>query len=316
MFRIPKIVCLAACLVCVAFTAQADDAIKFRYKMDKSYPLIYETKTEVNQTQSVNGMEFKNEIKGSGVSVHTLLEEGKDGNLKVQNEVKRITAYMKIGPLGEYKFDSKSTDNEKGSALGGALTPLYETLNGSITTYVRSPLGKVLKIEGLTELLADVIKDNPIATQFAGGATDKGAVADANQLSIHFPEKAIKPGDTWVEPFEMEVPKIGTIKGKTTYKYEGAGKVGDRKTAKFTSSTEMSIDLDIKMGEADVKGTLSSTESTGTIHFDPVKGQLVLLTGTMKFEGSLTVEAGGMTINVDQNQTQKMTITLLDKLPE
>ena len=115
MFRIPKTLCLTACLVCVAFTAQADDAIKFRYKMDKSEPLIYETKTEVDQTQSVNGMEFKNKIKASDVSVHTLLEEGKDGKLKVQTEIKRITTYMKIGPLGEYKFDSKSTDNEKGA---------------------------------------------------------------------------------------------------------------------------------------------------------------------------------------------------------
>jgi len=319
MYRVPRIasvVYFVACSMCLAAVAQAEEPVTFRYKMNEDENLIYETSSSVDQIQTVNGMDIKNEIKNREISVFTLVEVGEDGNFNVQSENKRFVTNMKIGPLGDYKFDSKSSDNEKGSALGGALTPLYETLSGAFITFVQSPRGTVLKVEGFTELLADVLKDNPLATQFAQGATDKGMVAAFNQLAIHFPEKAIKPGDTWKEPFEMDLPNIGTIKGETTYTYEGADKVNGRKTAKFTSTTEISIDIDIKMGQADVTGSISSTEATGTIHFDMEKGRIVSFSSEMKMEGDLTVEAGGMTINITQSQTQKLTKKLLDKLPE
>jgi hypothetical protein len=321
MYRVPRIVSvvyLVACSMCLAAVAQAEDPVKFRYKRNPDEKLIYETLASVDQTQTVNGTDVKNEIKNREISVHTLMEVGEDGNFKVQSENKRLVSNMKISPLGQYKFDSKSSnnENEKGSRLGGALTPLYELLSGAFTTFVQSPRGTVLKVEGLTELLADVIKSDPITAQFGTGATDKGAIANYNQLVIHFPMKAIKPGDAWTEPFEMDLPNIGKIKGETTYTYEGAGKVNDRKTAKFTATTEISVDIDIKMGQADVTGSISATESTGTIHFDQDKGRIVLLTSTMKMEGDMSVEAGGMTFNITLNQTQKLTKKLLDKLPE
>ena len=319
MYRVPRIVSvvyLAACSMCLAAVAQAEEPVKFRYKMNKDEKLIYETLSSLDQTQTVNGMDFKNEIKNREVSVHTLLEVGEDGNFKEQAQNKRLVTSMKISTFGQYKFDSKSSDNETGSRLGGALTPLFETLSGSFSTFVQSPRGTVLKVEGFSELLADVLKDNPLAAQFASGASDKGMIANYNQLVIHFPEKAIKPGDTWKDPFEMDLPNVGKIKSETTYRYVGAGKVNGRKTAKFTSTTEISVDVDIKMGQADVTGSISSTESSGTIHFDLEKGRIVSLTSTMKMEGDLTVDVNGMTINVTQSQTQKLTKKLLEKLPE
>ena len=319
MYRVPRIVSVVycvACSMCLAAVAQAEEPVKFRYKMNQDEKLIYETLSSVDQTQTVNGEDFKNEIKSREVFVHTLVEVGEDGHFKVQSENKRIVLSMKIGLSNQYKFDSKSSDNETGSALGGELTPLYETLSGAFNTFVQSPRGKILNVEDLSELLAEVVKDKPLAARFASEYTEKGMIASYNLLAIHFPEKAIKPGDTWKEPFEMDLPNVGKIKGETTYQYEGAGKVNGRKTAKFTSTTEISIDLDIKIGLADVTGSISSTESSGTIHFDPEKGRIVSLTSTIKMEGNLTVEAGGKTYNVTQNQTQKLTKKLLDKLPE
>lgn len=302
--------------LCLAGAVRADEAVQFRHKMDESEKLIYETVTEVDQTQNINGTENKNLIKSREISTHSLLEVQDDGSLKLQSENKLLSVSMDMGQLGKYEFDSKKTDNETGSVLGGSLTPLYETLSGAIIKYARTSRGQVLKVEGLKELLAEVLKDNPIASQFAAGASDKGAVANMNQLTIQFPEKTIKPGDRWEEPFEMELAQFGTLKGKANYTYEGADKVGNRKTAKFSSTTEISIDLDITQRGAKITGTIASTEGSGTIQFDPEKGQIVSLTGTMKMSGNLTVEAGGNTINITQEQTQKMTKKLLDKLPE
>jgi hypothetical protein len=319
MYRVPRIVSvvyLVACVMCVTAVVQAEEPVKFRYKMKQDERLIYETASSVDQTQTGNGKEIKNEIKNREFEVHTLVEVREDGNFKVRSENKRIVANMKIGPSGQYKFDSKSSDNEKGSALGDAMTPFYETLSGAFTPFVQSPRGTVLKVEGRSDLLADVLKDNPLGKRFAVGASDKGMIANYNQLAIHFPKKAIKSGDTWKEPFEMEIPNVGIFKGETTYKYDGEDRVKGRKTAKFTSTTEISFDLDIKMGQTDVTGTVSSTESTGTIHFDPVKGRIISFTSKIKMEGNLTVEDGGTTSNVTVRQTQQLTKKLLDKLSE
>lgn len=299
-----------------ASAARADDAVTFRYKMAPADRLIYETTSTVNQTQKFNDQEFKNVIKSREVSVRTLQQVDDDGNLRVQSENKLLKVEMTIGPLGKYVYDSASTERDKSSQLGAAVTPIYESLTGAYTTIIQSPRGEVLKVEGLAELLKGALKDNPLAQQFASGASEEGAKAQFSDFFIQFPEKALKPGDTWEVPGEFKLPNVGSLTAKATYTYVGPDQVGDLKTAKFTQVTDITIDVKVGTGGAKVTGTVTSTDSTGTIQFDPEKGQLVSKTGRMKLTGNLTVNAGDNVITIEQNQTHETSVKLLDKLPQ
>ena len=315
-----QVFCAAAAVLICAVQASADDAVQFRYKMSKDDSLVFRATSVLKQTQklTVNGVDMTVEtaMKTIDVSVRTLGGKDDKGSFKLQSENLSMKIKAKIAQLGEYTFDSKFSDNEKSSTLGMSMTPIYESLSGAIANVTISPLGEVIEVKGLEELLKDALKDNPLGQQFAAGATKDGAKMAYGEFYIQFSEKALKPGDTWEIPFEVKLPKIGTIKGKKIFKYEGPDKVGETKTAKFSAQNELQIDINIDMGQAKVTGSLAVSKSSGTIQFDSERGQVLSSKSTMTMTGDLTVDAGGMTIPVSQTQTQTTIIELLDKLPE
>ncbi len=317
MKRLASMFCLLLTPLLFAHASvQAQDAVTFRYKMNKDDKLIYRNVSDVKQTQKVSGQEVKTTITSKQIDVRTFDSVDEKGNFTIQSENEQLYVKMSIGPLGDYVFDSKSSENEKGSTLGGALTPVYERLLGASVKITHTPRGKVTKVDGLEGLLDDVLKDNPIGQQFASGATEEGATLEFGQTFVEFPEEPVKPGDTWEVPFEIKLPKIGTFKGKKIYTYEGTDKVGSRKTAKLSVTTELSIKIDIDMDGANVTGSLSVSESSGTVHFDPEKGQIVSNKYKMTLAGNLNVSVNGMDIPIEQSQTQTVTTELLEKLPE
>jgi hypothetical protein len=262
-------------------------------------------------------MAFDNVVSGTDVTVFTLDKVGEDGSLHLQAENRRLQQTMTIGPLGEYKFDSKSSDNDRASVMGAALTPIYEALSGAIIQVTVTPLGEVTDVKGLKELIGDnLLKDNPFGAQAAVAATDEGAKISYSDRFLDLPEQPVGPGDTWEKPYEMKLPGLGLAKGKSVYKLEGPDKVGDRATIKISVRDEMSIDLDLDQAGAKVTGSLSVNSSSGTIQFDPEAGAIVSKKTTQTLSGNLNVAAGGQNIPVQQEQTHTTTTELLDKEPE
>jgi hypothetical protein len=238
------------------------------------------------------------------------------GNIHLTSETKRLKVDAVFGPLGKYTFDSESDDRDTASALGAAATPVFERLSGAMLKAVLSPKGKVTKVEGYKELLADVLKDNPLAGQFAGGGSDEAAVLETQQQFLELPDKPVSPGDTWETSYEIKLPSLGTFKAKTKYRYVGPDKVDERTTAKIQATTDMTVDIDLKTDMAEATGKLSTTMSSATIQFDVERGRVLSIDDNFGLEGSMTVTAGGNMIDIQQKQTQKISVRLLDKLPE
>jgi hypothetical protein len=164
--------------------------------------------------------------------------------------------------------------------------------------------------------MADVLKDNPLAAQFAGGGSDDAYKMGLSEQFVTFGDKPVKVGDTWERKFEFDLPQLGKAVGKTTYTYEGNETVKGRKLMKMTLSKELSFDADIKIGEATVSGNFSSEKSSGTAYFDVEKGQLVSLSSKFVLKGQLQVNVNGQNIQIDMDQTQSYKTELLEKLPE
>lgn len=305
-----------AVLALAAGEVRADEAVTLRYQLKPGDKTIFQTTTTAVQSQSFNNMDFKTTIKSSDVGVRTCAEVDKDGNFRIQSENKLLKVVNDIAVLGKYTYDSQAAENDKGSAIGGALTPIYDRMKGAVLTVVVSPRGEVVKLEGFQELVADVIKDNPLAQQFAGGGSDDAVKLGVQEQFIVCPEKPVKPGDTWEATFELPLPKLGTVKGKRTYKYEGPDKVGEIPTAKIGITTEFSFDLKIDMDVSKITGTIGTTASEGTAQFDVEKGRLLSLKTKVDFAGDMQVEAGGQSFNISMKQTQETDSRLLDAVPE
>jgi len=297
-----------------AGVAAAQDGTLLRYQPSKE-PLVYKKTQTMKQTQDVMNQKIVTDMKQTEVELWSVAATEKK-DIEVKAEIKTLDVKVKIGPLGDYEFDSRKNDNEKGSTLGAALTPIYERMATARPTYTVSDRGKIAKVEGLKELLEDALKDNPIGKQFALGGSEEAAKISLAEYFPNLPEKAVTPGTRWEVPFEINLDKLGKASGKRIYVCDGEAALGKRQTIKISVSTEMSFDLDLDMDVAKVNGKLSISTSKGTIHFDPKQGCVVSLENEYTLTGNLNVTAGGMNIPVASEQTQNLRMELLEKLPE
>ena len=296
--------------------ARAEQAKTFRYKMQKDQPLIYRFTQTTKQTQKVNGRTIETEVGQTTVKVWTLEKIDEKGNFHLKDETRQLKAKIEIGPLGEYKYDSTAAEQESGTVLSEALNPVYDQLSTASLTVTVAPDGNILSVEGYEELLGDLLKDNPLASQLTGGGSKEAAKLSLADQFIQFGENPVKPGDTWEKSYEIELGRIGKVQGKQVYTYVGPDKVGDRPTAKFTVTYDLSVDIDINTQGSKVTGTLSTADASGTVQFDPENGRIVSKQTTLTLSGNLNISAGDQNFTVEISQTQTTKLELLDKLPE
>jgi hypothetical protein len=271
--------------------AKADDPILLKYKPAKGDTSYHKMGFDMKQSQSIMGMKIENTIKQETTESRVVESIDADGKATLKVKAVRRKMNAEFGAAGKFDFDSKSTERDTTSAIGGA------------------------EVKGYAELVGDLIKDNPLAAQF-GAADNKSAAHQEQRGFIVLSEKPVKPGDQWEVPIDVEMTKIGKIKGTVTCTYEGPDKVGNRKTARIGVVSNISIEMNVDQGTAKVTGTLSTTNSSGTVQFDVEAGRIISRKQTDGLSGQLSVEVGGMTIPIDNQQEMTETVELLDKLPE
>ena len=296
----------------------ADKPVKLRFKFDKNKPLIYRTSSEIVETQTINGTLIVSTFTKNDVSVMTLQEIDKQGNLRFQSDNKLLKATLDItagANKQSYKFDSALDEQEKGSRISRGLNPVFERLNGAAVTLTLTPNGTLKAVKGYQELLADVLKDNPLGTQIVGGGSDEALRVQLQDSLIQFGEKPVKPGDSWKVPYTLAIPKRVSGSGTVDYKLVGYETIAGRRVAQITFTTSGTFQVDIDMEGAKVTGEMKLTKADGTVFFDPARGQVVLNKATSVLSGTVSVEVNGATVTFETESAIKASFELLDKLP-
>lgn len=122
---------VAMAFLLVARVAAADDPVALKYKLAKGDRVIYRTKSMMKQSQTIAGMPMENEMDTETVQSFTVDAIDEKGNYQISVKGERIKMKAKFGALGDYAFDSQSSERDKSSMIGAAVTPLFERLSGS-----------------------------------------------------------------------------------------------------------------------------------------------------------------------------------------
>ena len=306
----------ALSLLFIGGIARADDGVTFRYKPTQNEKPRYQTTLSMEQTQTIGEQKIVTTMKQTSIAIWSLEKTDNKGDFHFRTETQQLKVELKIDPVGEYQFDSMADEQERGSVLSEALGSIYDRLATAALSVTVSPLGEVKTVGGYKELLGDLLKDNPLGVQFAGGASDDAAKLNFSERFIVFSDQPVKPGDSWETEFNADLQGIGHAKGKRIYKYIGPDKVGEVATEKFTVTLELLIDIDIKANGAEVNGTLSAADSSGTIQFDPELGRVVSIKTGYTFGGEIKVLANGISREIKTSQTQNVERSLLGEMPK
>ena len=299
-----------------AASAGATEPILLRYKFAKGDQLVYRTTHEEKQLQTIGDQKLDSTVSQEVVTSQVVDKIDGDGNAVI----KTMTVQRKRktdGQGGKFEFDSKSTERDTGSEIGSRVTPLLERLTGSEYQFKMTPRGQVTEVMGFAELIADLVKDNLGAALQAGIlADDDGQKQSEQEHLVVFSDKPVSPGEDWEQPIDADLKGIGKLKGKVTYTYEGDDKVGQRQTVRIGVKTDLSIDLNLDALGIKLTGTMTTTNSSGTVQFDPAAGRIVSSKNVTGMTGQLNLEVGGMMLPLANTEEHTDTLQMLDKVPE
>ena len=296
-------------------SASAQNGVQLRYDFPKDEPVIYRTTTEMNQTMQFGGQTYENKVTQTEVNTLTLQQITPEKNLKLRHVNKQLSIKADMGPAGTYGFDSKSAEREKGTALSNQLNPVFETLSGVEYDITITPHGKVKELEGYKEIVETLVKDNPLAAQFSGGGSEQAQKDSLAEVFFALKDEPVAQGDSWEVPFELELPKIGTAKGKRVYKFEGPITEDNPNVVRLSVSMVVSFDFDLDSEGAKITGSIATDSSKGDVRFDVEKGQVIQANLEYTLSGNIDVQAGERNLKTTIKQTQKRSTQRLSELP-
>jgi hypothetical protein len=135
-----------------------------------------------------------------------------------------------------------------------------------------------------------------------------------------FPEKAVKPGETWTQETNLKLPVIGNQVLKNTFRYDGTETRDGRTLEKLGLTQSMKSEDKKPAGEAkqaegakptekkEEGGGLTGMEAKGFLLFDNTAGHVVEVSIDMKMKMNMNI--------MGQKLTQDMTgTTVMSLLP-
>ena len=176
------------------------------------------------------------------------------------------------------------------------------------------------KMNGLKRSAADVdklVKANPQMEPLLNTIlSDEALKQMAGPAFEAVPATALKKGKTWSSKSQLDMGPIGKYDSNYKYTYEGKeGKLDkikvDTTMTYQTPAANAAGSLPFKIKEA----KLTSKDATGTILFDNDKHRLESSNQKLKLEGTLKIDIGGMTSDVDLSQEQTTTVKTTDTNP-
>lgn len=298
-------------------------ALAWKFEANKSFYQKMDTTTE--QNIKVMGLDVVQKQEQTFFFKWTPLKQDKDGNWEIKQVIEGIK--MKIDIAGNpVSFDS-TQDNPPGGA-NTALAEFFKAVkDSSFTLTFNAKTLKVDKVEGRKEFLDKLSTANqalqPLLTKILSEDALK-QMADPTFGVLPPPGKKI--GESWDATSTLNLGPIGTYtnKYKYTWKEQDAKNkdleiINVETTLTYTAPTEADPALPFKIKSSTL--ATKPEKEPGKITFNTKAGRVEKSDVTINLSGTLTIEIGGNSTQVELTQKQTTTVetrddTFLPKAPE
>jgi hypothetical protein len=281
-----SLVFLAAGLLSAAFQScksGGSDTVNLKMNFAPGTKYAYVMDMKMNMEQSAMGQSMKTDQNMIMESTYDVSAgEGTDKKFTISYD--RIAMTMK-NPMMNMEYDSKE-GGKKDSLLNG----LGMILNKPFTMTVTEK-GEIKKIEGLDNIIQSVgttgnPQDEAMRKQIASTFNDT-AIRSMMQQSLNiYPDKTVKPGDTWTKTMSVNMGPIA-MKIDNTYKLTSvtngiahidvASKISSNGGSMQQGGQEIKVDLN-----GDSKGNMDVEVASGLVTDSKIKQTIK---GTMSAMG-------------------------------
>jgi hypothetical protein len=282
---------------------KGETLLKWKFTKDKPFYQVMTTKTE--QTMKVMNNDVKQTQDQTFYFKWTPIKQEGD-NWIIQQKIEGVKLSIDIGGSKvEYNSTAPTTSNSQ--------------LNDFFKLTLNTKTMKVTKVEGREKFVETLVKANQQMKPLLERLLSEKAMIDmAEPTFAVVSEKEVKKGDSWTRNSTLDMGPIGKYENIYKYTFEGPDK-NDKKLDTIKVDTTMvykppQVDtntsgLPFKITGADLK----SKESTGTITFNPEKGQVQSSDVKLELSGKLKIQIGGTTTDVELSQVQTTRVETSDK---
>ncbi len=269
-----------------------DKGSKFEYTMDMDMKVKQDVSGQTMDVTSKITMGYIFEVTGDSAGWKTLT-----------STINKIAMDMNGGGMS-MKFD---TDNPSASDTAGPMSSigkLFAAMKGGQFSFTMNEKGEVGSVSGIKEMMqramtAANVPDAASMMQNMGKAFDEDNFKQNIQQSFAiYPDKPVKPGDTWTKTINMNTSGM-IMKADNTYTLESV--TGDNAKIKVSSKLGSGGDSTAVAGvQMNMSGTMD-----GDMTYDIPTGMPAA--GDLNMKMSMKVKAGSQEVPVTMDM--KMTIT-------
>ena len=125
-----RLTIVASVLTAGRLTAQlhAEEGLKFRFKAKTGDKRYYEISSKMEMSQKIAGMDLDTKTASKQTVERKATEPTKEGTIALRSRTLRLQMTSSFPCVGEYWYDSNSTNNNDGSAIGAAVAALYDAI--------------------------------------------------------------------------------------------------------------------------------------------------------------------------------------------
>ncbi len=198
------------------------------------------------------------------------------------------------GPMGAISYDSENPPETVPMQARG-----FSALVGQSMTMKLDPMGKVLEVKGVDDMLERMLAQygeidetmrGQIEQSLRGQFGEEAMTSQMESMFAIYPEEDVAVGDTW----SREVSVRSGLPLKVTTNYRLAGLEGNRAALEMEGKILPDADGPVNMGGMQIEFDITGTQK-GTAVMDVSTGLIVEATSEQEVSGDMVVNDGAMT---------------------
>jgi len=292
-----------------------EERVDLKARFVEGQAFYQEVKIETKQVLKVMQMEI-NQQQSQTLWIRVMPLGKKDGNFLVQLKIVGIKLNLDVG-ANKVRYDS-TVRNQPINELTNFCKTLHGAefmvlLNGDATPgkYLR-----LIEVEGRQALIQKLAGDESGQRLLKTFLSEEAFKELANPLAGVLPGRVVRKGHTWTASARQDRGPIGQY--LTHYQYTYQGRTGELDRIKFKTTLDYTPPRTAPKAELPftiLKANLKSRDGSGVAAFDRALGHIAQASLDTRLAGTLVIEIGGLSTEVDLDQTQRTTIKITDSDP-
>jgi hypothetical protein len=281
-----------ASLLAVALlpSVRAADPVELRWQFKKGQVFKYLLKHREVRTVEVGDQKFETTTDSEYDWQWTVTEIDDKGTATLELKLQGLRVSSN-GKDYEYRYDS-SRVNEATEELNKNTIHFHDQLRFSNYRLRLKGDGAVAEVYGLDKVQDETTASTPVAMLSGYHLRDDSFGWFLQLLVGVLPGKPVAEGAKWKLPAPAKLKGLGDLNGQLEFSLDKPVAVGERPCQRVRLAGACTLELDMKVPNSTLQGTLKTSKIEGTVLFDANGGMVRKGEGQIDFSGDLKLGIG------------------------